>query len=188
MLVDVLIVGGGPAGLAAAIRLAQLQTEQGGARLSIAVLEKARDAGAHTLSGAVLDSSALRLLFPGRALSGAPLGVEVSKDEVHFLTASSHLALPIIPPPLRNHGHHVVSLSAIVRWMAEQAEALGIDVFTGFAGQELLVEDDRVVGVRTGDRGVGKDGVRKPSFEAGVDIRAAVTILCDGSPSSSPSA
>jgi electron-transferring-flavoprotein dehydrogenase len=180
MLVDVLIVGGGPAGLSAAIRLAQLQSERGGAPLSIAVLEKAREAGAHTLSGAVLDCSALRLLLPGDALAGAPLGIEVTRDEVLVLTASSHLPLPIVPPPLRNHGHHVVSLSAVVRWMAEQAERLGVDVFTGFAGQALLVEDGRVVGVRTGDRGVARDGTRKASFEPGVDIRAAVTILCDG--------
>src|SRR5687767_4780120 len=161
--VDVLIVGGGPAGLSAAIRLAQLQ-EQAGERLSIAVLEKAREAGAHMLSGAVLDPSALRELIPDFSEKGAPLAAEVSRDRVYFLTASSQLPFPVIPPPLRNHGNYIISLNAFVRWLADQADSRGIDFFTGFAGQEVLTEDDRVVGVRTGDRGVGRDGERKPSF------------------------
>jgi electron-transferring-flavoprotein dehydrogenase len=178
--VDVLIVGGGPAGLSAAIRLAQLQEHAGGVRLSIAVLEKAREAGAHMLSGAVLDPSSLAALIPDFREKGAPLAAEVTGDHVYFLTAASHLPFPVIPPPLRNHGNHIVSLNALVRWLAEQAEGLGIDFFTGFPGQEVLLDDDRVVGVRTGDRGVGRDGARKPSFEPGVDIQAKVTIFCDG--------
>ncbi|NOT26293.1 MAG: electron transfer flavoprotein-ubiquinone oxidoreductase [Acidobacteria bacterium] len=177
--VDVLIVGGGPAGLSAAIRLAQLQ-EQAGESLSIAVLEKAREAGAHTLSGAVLDPSALRELIPDFREQGAPAGVEVTGDRVYFLTASSQLSLPIVPPPLRNHGNYIVSLNGLVRWLAEYAESRGIDFFTGFAGQEVLTEGDRVIGVRTGDRGIDREGVHKPSFEAGVDIHAKVTIFCDG--------
>jgi electron-transferring-flavoprotein dehydrogenase len=178
--VDVLIVGGGPAGLSAAIRLSQLQHQQGGEPLSIAVLEKARDAGAHMLSGAVLDPSTLRDLIPDFTEKGAPLAAEVHADRVYFLGEHTSLRLPIIPPPLRNHGNYIISLNQFVRWLAEQAEGHGIDFFSGFAGQDLLVDGDRVVGVRTGDRGIDKHGQRKSTFEPGVDITAKVTIFCDG--------
>ena len=144
------------------------------------MLEKARDAGAHVLSGAVLDPSALRELIPDFLQKGAPLAAEVRRDRVYFFTQKSSLPFPIIPPPLRNHGNYIISLNAFVRWLAAQVEAEGIDMFTGFAGQDVLTEGDRVVGVRTGDRGLGKHGERKPPFEPGVDIRAKVTILCDG--------
>ena len=177
--VDVLIVGGGPAGLSAAIRLVQLQ-QQAGARLSIAVLEKSRETGAHALSGAVLDPSALRELIPDFREKGAPLAAEVTHDTVYFLTTSSQLPFPIIPPPLRNHGNYIVSLNTFVRWLAGQVDGADVDIFTGFSGQEILTEGDRVVGVRTGDRGLGRDGERKPSFEPGVDVHAKVTIFCDG--------
>jgi electron-transferring-flavoprotein dehydrogenase len=178
--VDVLIVGGGPAGLSAAIRLSQLQAQQGGAPLSIAVLEKARDAGAHMLSGAVLDPSTLRDLIPDFREKGAPLAVDVARDRVYFLTQKSRIRFPIIPPPLQNHGNSIISLNQFVRWLAEQAEATGVDFFTGFAGQDVLAEGRRVIGVRTGDRGIGRSGEHKSGFEPGVDINARVTIFCDG--------
>jgi electron-transferring-flavoprotein dehydrogenase len=178
--VDVLIVGGGPAGLSAAIRLGQLQAQQGGAPLSIAVLEKAREAGAHMLSGAVLDLSTLRDLIPDFREKGAPLAVDVGREHVYFLTQKSRIPFPIIPPPFRNHGNSIISLNQFVRWLAEQAEGHGIDFFTGFAGQDVLTDGSRVIGVRTGDRGIGRHGERKPGFEPGVDIHAKVTIFCDG--------
>ena len=120
--VDVLIVGGGPAGLSAAIRLGQLQAQQGGEPLSVAVLEKAREAGAHMLSGAVLDRSALSELIPDYREKGAPLAVEVKDDRVYFLTQKSRIPFPVIPPPLRNHGNSIISLNQFVRWLAQQDE------------------------------------------------------------------
>ncbi len=178
--VDILIVGGGPAGLSAAIRIAQLQKAAGGEPMSVAVIEKARDAAAHMLSGAVLDPSALRALIPDFKEKGAPLAAEVAGEDVYFFTQSGKIRFPIIPPPLRNHGNYLISLNLFVRWLAAQAEADGIDLFTGFSGQEVLMDGNRVVGVRTGDRGVGKEGGQKPNFEPGVDIAAKVTIFCDG--------
>jgi electron-transferring-flavoprotein dehydrogenase len=178
--VDVLIVGGGPAGLSAALRLAQLQKQQGGEPLSIAVLEKAREAGAHILSGAVLDPSTLRELIPDFQAKGAPLLSAVLRDNVYMLGERSKLRLPIVPPPLRNHGNYVISLSQFVQWLAQQVEAEGVDFFTGFAGQEVLTDGIRVIGVRTGDRGIGKHRDHKPTYEPGVDIHAKVTIFCDG--------
>jgi electron-transferring-flavoprotein dehydrogenase len=178
--VDVLIVGGGPAGMSAALRLAQLQKAKGGEPLAIAVLEKARETGAHMLSGAVLDPSALRDLVPDFKAKGAPLASEVHSDAVYFLTRTRRFRFPITPPPLHNHGNYVISLNRFVKWLGGLVEAEGIDVFTGFAASELIFEGTRLAGVRTGDRGVGKHGDRKPTFEPGVDIRAKVTILTDG--------
>jgi len=178
--VDVLIVGGGPAGLSAALRLSQLQKQRGGEPLSIAVLEKAREAGAHILSGAVLDPSTLRDLIPDFETRGAPLLSPVQRDNVYVLTERAKLRLPIVPPPLKNHGNFLISLSQFVQWLAQQVEAEGIDFFTGFAGQEVLTDGTRVIGVRTGDRGVGKHGEHRSTYEPGVDIHAKVTIFCDG--------
>lgn len=178
--VDVLIVGGGPAGLSTALRLAQLQKQDGGATLSIAVLEKAREAGAHQLSGALLDPSTLRDLVPDFAARNCPLETEVLEDNIYFLTPRRALRLPITPPPFRNHGNYIISLNRFTRWLAEQVEAEGVDMFTGFPGQMVLFDGDRVVGVRTGDKGIGRDGQRKDTFEPGADILAKVTIFADG--------
>jgi electron-transferring-flavoprotein dehydrogenase len=185
--VDVLIVGGGPAGMSAALRLAQLQREKGGEPLAIAVLEKAREAGAHMLSGAVLDPSTLRDLVPDFTEKGAPLATAATRDEIYFLTRTTQVRLPITPPFFQNHGNYVISLNKFVKWLAGLVEAEGIDIFTGFAATEVLFDRSsgpgqtgRVAGVRTGDRGVDKHGRKKPTFEPGVDIRAKVTILADG--------
>ena len=178
--VDILIVGGGPAGMSAALRLAQIQKDKGGEPLAIAVLEKAREVGAHMLSGAILDPSALRQLVPDFVARGAPLASEVHEDRVYFLTRTGQIGFPLIPPPLKNHGNYIISLNRLVKWLGGLVESEGIDIFTGFPAVEILYDGDRVAGVRTGDRGIGKHGERKPTFEAGVDIRAKVTILTDG--------
>ena len=178
--VDILIVGAGPAGLSAALRLAQLQRAGGGAPLSIAVVDKARDAGAHLLSGAVLDPVALRELLPDYLERGAPIEAPVSRDRVYFLGETGSLPLPFTPSPLRNHGHYVISLNRFCRWLSGLVEAEGIDLFYGFAASDVLLEGERVAGVRTGDRGIGRDGQPRATFEPGVDIGAKVTIFADG--------
>jgi len=177
---DILVVGGGPAGMSAALRLAQLQQEKGGAPLAIALVDKAREPGAHMLSGAVLDPSALRALIPDFEAKGAPLATPVTRDEIYFLTESATVKFPITPPPMNNHGHYIISLNRFVKWLGGQVEAAGIDIFSGFAASEVLYDGSTVIGVRTGDRGVSKHGEKKANFEPGVDIRAKVTIFCDG--------
>jgi electron-transferring-flavoprotein dehydrogenase len=172
--VDVLIVGGGPAGMSAALRLAQLQKERGGEPLAIAVLEKAREAGAHMLSGAMLDPSTLEQLVPDFKEKGAPLASEVHHERVYFLTKTGRIPAPIIPPPLQNHGNYVISLNRFVKWMAGLVEAEGIDLFAGFPAAELLFEDTRVVGVRTRDQGISRHGEKKPNFEPGVNLTKAL--------------
>ncbi len=182
---DVLIVGGGPAGLAAAIRFKDLldahnKTAAKKLEASVMVVEKGPEVGAHSLSGAVLDPIALAELVPDFAAKGAPVTTRVSEDHVYMLTSGGRIRLPIVPPPLQNHGNYVVSLNQLVKWLGKQAEERGIDVLAGFPGSEVLYEGDRVVGVRTGDKGIDKHGKPKGNFEPGVDLRAKLTILAEG--------
>src|SRR4026209_2602997 len=174
--VDVLFVGAGPAGLGGAIRLAQL-AQAAGKALNTPVIEKAKEVGAHPCSGAVMDPRSLRELIPDFEAQGAPIESPVEEDLMYFMTAEEAVQVPFLPPSLRQDGNYIISLGQMVRWLAKQAESLGINVFPGFPAVDALIEKDAVVGVRTGDKGVDKHGQRKANFEPGVDIKAKVTIV-----------
>jgi electron-transferring-flavoprotein dehydrogenase len=174
--VDVLIVGGGPAGLAAAYHLRKLSKD-----LSVAVLEKGKEIGAHIISGAVMDPRGINELMPDWKEKGGPIENPVDEDHVLYLTRSRKFTLPIVPPPLQNHGNYIISLNKFTRWFGGEVERSSVDIFAGFAGAEALIEGDTVVGVRTGDKGIDKFGKPKGNFEPGIDVRAKITILAEGS-------
>jgi electron-transferring-flavoprotein dehydrogenase len=187
---DVCFVGAGPAGLAGAIHLADLVASHNekvaksgeGSKLepAVAVIEKSAEPGAHMLSGAVMDPRGMASLMPGWKDEGCPVESPVTDDALYYLTGTRSIKSPFTPGPLQNHGNYVVSLYHMVRWMAEQVEKRGVDVFPGFPAASVLTDGDQVVGVRTGDKGIDKHGNRKSNFEPGVDIKAKVTVFSEG--------
>ena len=187
---DVVVVGGGPGGLATAIRLKQLALEKG-TELSVVVLEKGSEPGAHILSGAIMDPRALTELIPDWKALGAPLSQAVTGDEMLFLTQSGNIRTPqfLIPESIHNEGNYIISLGNVVRWLGQQAEALGVEIFPGFAAAEVLYNDDAsangglpsVKGIATGNLGVGKDGEPTGNFQLGMELHARYTIFAEGS-------
>ena len=179
---DVVIVGAGPAGLSAAIRLKQLALEEA-RELSVCVLEKGAEVGAQILSGAVIDPIALNELIPNWKNKGAPITTEVKHDQFLWLTESRHYKVPslLLPPLMNNHGNYIASLGQVCRWLATQAEELGVDLFPGFNGSEILYDkDSRVTGVATGDMGVARDGGHKNTFSPGIELLAKYTLIAEG--------
>ena len=183
MEVDVVIVGGGPAGLATACRLMQLAAEKEH-ELSVVVLEKAAAVGDHILSGAVIEPTALNELFPDWAERGAPLNTLVSRDEIYFFTGPEKaVKIPnaLAPRTMHNHGNYIVSLGQVVRWLGEQAEALGVEIYPGFPASEVLFNDRWAVkGVATGEMGRGNDGEPKAAYEPGMELHAKYTVFAEG--------
>src|ERR1700710_1363749 len=164
---DVLVVGAGPGGLSAAIRLKQLNPE-----ISVCVVEKGGEVGAHILSGAVLEPRALKELFPDCDPGLIPLATPVTDDHFIYLTETRAFKSPITPNTMHNEGNYIVSLGNVVRWLGQQAEEAGVEIYPGFAAAEVLIEDGRVVGVATGDMGIGKDGAATGNFQRGMELRA----------------
>ena len=179
---DVVVAGGGPAGLATAIRLKQLAAEAG-SELSVVVVEKGSEIGAHILSGAVIDPIGLDRLMPEwRSDPERPLTTEVAKDEFLFLGPGGGLKLPTIAMPrlMDNHGNFIGSLGNVTRWLGRQAEALGVEIYPGFPAAEVLIEDGKVVGIATGDLGIGRDGEPKGDYTRGMELRGKYTVLAEG--------
>ena len=179
---DVVIVGAGPAGLAAAIRLKQLAAADN-KEINVCVLEKGSEVGAHILSGAVLDPIALNELIPEWKDKGAPLNTPVKEDKFIYLSEKGSLRFPnfMMPPLMGNHGNYIVSLGNVCRWMATQAEELGVEVYPGFAAAEVLYDENGAVrGVATGDMGIGKDGEKTPNYEPGIELHAKYTFIAEG--------
>ena len=180
---DVVVVGGGPAGLAAACRLMQL-AEKNGQEISVVVVEKGSEIGAHILSGNVFEAGALEELFPDFKEQGAPVTTKVSGDNIHYLLGEKKsLKVPglFVPGPMHNKGNYIISLGKLCQWLGEKAEALGVNVFPGFAASEVLYDDQgRVRGVATSDLGIGKDGQQKSTFQAGYELLGKYTIFAEG--------
>ncbi|MBC3884669.1 electron transfer flavoprotein-ubiquinone oxidoreductase [Undibacterium griseum] len=179
---DVVIVGGGPAGLSAAIKLKQMAAEKGN-EVSVCVLEKGGELGAHILSGAVMDPQAITELFPNWKELGAPLNTEVKEDRFLFLTETKAYKTPnwMLPGCFQNHGNYVISLANVVRWLGQQAESLGVEIFPGFAAAEILYNDDgSVKGVATGNMGVNREGEPGPAFQLGMELHAKYTLFAEG--------